>query len=36
MNLNAGTSGYSYTPWKGKFYPKREAFDVETQFGEST
>ena len=23
MNLRAGTSGYSYPPWKGKFYPKK-------------
>jgi len=22
MNLYAGTSGYAYKPWKGKFYPK--------------
>jgi uncharacterized protein YecE (DUF72 family) len=22
MNLYVGTSGYSYKPWKGKFYPK--------------
>jgi len=22
MNLYAGTSGYSYKPWKGRFYPK--------------
>ena len=22
MNLYVGTSGYSYTAWKGKFYPK--------------
>src|SRR5262249_37441899 len=22
MKLNAGTSGYSYKPWRGRFYPK--------------
>ena len=22
MSLHVGTSGYSYKPWKGKFYPK--------------
>src|SRR6187401_131261 len=22
MTIYAGTSGYSYTPWKGRFYPK--------------
>jgi uncharacterized protein YecE (DUF72 family) len=27
MSLYAGTSGYSYKPWKGKFYPKKLADD---------
>jgi len=25
MSLYVGTSGYSYTPWKGRFYPKKLA-----------
>lgn len=27
MSLYAGTSGYSYKPWKGRFYPKKLADD---------
>src|SRR5438132_8993267 len=23
MDLHVGTSGYSYPPWRGKFYPKK-------------
>ena len=23
VRLHAGTSGYSYKPWKGSFYPER-------------
>ena len=25
MSFYVGTSGYSYTSWKGKFYPKKLA-----------
>src|SRR5262245_60896404 len=25
MSINVGTSGYSYPPWKGKFYPMKLA-----------
>ncbi len=25
MEIRVGTSGFSYAPWKGRFYPKESA-----------
>jgi uncharacterized protein YecE (DUF72 family) len=32
MNFFVGTSGYFYTPWKGKFYPKKLPDDQMLSF----
>jgi len=32
MSLHVGTSGYSYTPWKGRFYPKKLPDDQMLQY----
>src|SRR4051812_424707 len=32
MNFHVGTSGYSYTEWKGKFYPKKFPADQMLPF----